>query len=81
MIFSNRYGLVAAMSVARVVFKNVPVDSGIVTISRSLSISTAADLICIRFGLPMGKSDEPEMLFASVPLPATNSLLPMTAMD
>jgi len=43
-------------------YKNVPVDSGIVTISRSLSISTAADLICIRLGLPTGKSDEPKLI-------------------
>jgi len=39
----------------------VPVDSGTVTISRSPSISTAAGLICIRLGLPTGKSDEPKI--------------------
>ena len=38
----------------------MPVDSGTVTISRSPSISTAAGLICIRLGLPTGKSDEPK---------------------
>ncbi|TAJ83837.1 MAG: Eco29kI family restriction endonuclease, partial [Gallionellaceae bacterium] len=42
-------------------YKNVPVDSGTVTISRSPSTSTAAVLICIRLRLPMGKSDEPEL--------------------
>ena len=41
-------------------YKNVPVVSGTVTISRSLSTSTAAALICIRLRLPMGKPDEPK---------------------
>jgi hypothetical protein len=35
------------------------VGSGIVTISRSPSISIAADLTCIRFQLPTGNPDEP----------------------